>query len=83
MRAFSISGRSLDSGPSGTNSLLDFLFNRSQRIVRDVQRPFSILVFDYAVQGSDRIDYFLFVSGISEFVDFNPSSHRFAQTRIG
>ena len=45
MRTFGICGRSLDSGPGGTNSLLDFLFNRSQRIVRDVQRPFLYFGF--------------------------------------
>jgi len=33
MRAFRICGRSLDGGPGGADSLLDFLFSRCQRIV--------------------------------------------------
>jgi len=83
MRAFSICGRILDRGPGGADSSLDFLFSRGQRIVQDVQRPLRYFGFDYAVQGSDRIGYFLLVSGISQFLDFNSSSHCFAQTRIG
>ena len=47
MRAFRVSGRSLNGAPSGTNSLLDFLFSRYQRIVRDVQRAFLYFGFDY------------------------------------
>src|SRR5262249_11742747 len=49
MRTFRICGRSLDSGPGGTNSLLDFLFSRGQRIVRDVYRAFLYFGFDNAV----------------------------------
>ena len=33
MRAFRVRGCSLDRGPGGTDSLLDFLFSRCQRIV--------------------------------------------------
>ena len=80
MRAFSISGRGVDRGPGGPDSLLDFLFGRGQRIVRDVQRALRYFRFDYAVQGFDRIGDFLLVDGISQFVDFNSSSHGFAQT---
>jgi hypothetical protein len=83
MRAFRICGRSLVRGPGGANSFLDFLFSRGQRIVRDVQRALRYFGFDYAVQRFDRIGYFLLVSGISQFVDFNSSGHGFAQTRIG
>ena len=83
MRVFSICGRSLDGGPSGADSLLDFLFSRCQRIVRDVQRALLYFGFDYAVQRCDRVGYFLLVSGISQFLDFNSSGHGFAQTRIG
>ena len=71
MRAFSISGRGVDRGPGGPDSLLDFLFGRGQRIVRDVQRALRYFRFDYAVQGFDRIGDFLLVDGISQFVDFN------------
>ena len=80
MRAFRVSGRSLNSAPSGADSVLDFLFGRGQRIVRDVQRALRYFRFDYAVQGFDRIGDFLLVDGISQFVDFNSSSHGFAQT---
>jgi hypothetical protein len=83
MRAFRICGRGLDRGPGGADSLLDFLFRRCQRIVRDVQRAFFYFGFDYAVQRFNRIRYFLLVSGISGIVDFNSSCHGFAQTRIG
>ena len=83
MRAFRICGRSFDRGPGGADSLLDFLFSRCQRIVRDVQRALLYFGFDYAVQRFDRIGYFLLVSGVSEFLDFNSSGHGFAQTRIG
>jgi hypothetical protein len=83
MRAFGICGRSLDRGPGGADSLLDFLFSRRQRIVRDVERALLDFGFDYAVQRFDRIRYFLLVSGISDIVDFNSSCHGFAQTRIG
>jgi len=83
MRAFCICGRILDRGPGGADSLLDFLFSRGQGIIRNVQRALRYFGFDYAVQGSDRIGYFLLVSGISQFLDFNSSSHGFAQTRIG
>jgi hypothetical protein len=48
-----------------------------------VQRAFLYFGFDYAVQRVDRIRNFLFVSGISQFLDFNSSGHGFAQTRIG
>ena len=83
MRAFRICGRSVDGGASGADSVLDFLFGRCQRIVRDVQCAFRYLGFDYAVQGLNRIGYFLLVSGISKFLDFKSSGHRFAETRIG
>jgi len=82
MRAFRICGRSLDGGPGNTDSLLDFLFTRGQRIVRDVQRVVLYFGFDYAVQRFDRIGYFLLLSGISQILDFNSSGHGFAQTRI-
>ena len=48
-----------------------------------MQRAFLYFGFDYAVQRFDRIGYFLLVSGISQFLDFNSSGHGFAQTRIG
>jgi hypothetical protein len=80
MRAFRVCGRSFDCRPGGADSLLDFPFSRAQRIVRNVQRAFGYFGFDYAVQGFDRIGYFLLVSGISQFLDFNSSSHGFAQT---
>ena len=73
----------LISAPGRTDSLLDFLFSRGQRIVRDVQRALRYFGFDYAVQRFDRIGYFLLVSGISQLLDFNSSGHGFAQTRIG
>ncbi len=82
MRTLSICGRSLDGGPGGADSLLDFLFRRCQRIVRDVQRALLYFRLDYAVQRFDRIGYFLLVSGISQLLDFNSSGHGFAQTRI-
>ena len=49
MRAFRIRGRSVDGGARGADSVLDFLFGRCQRIVRDVQWAFRYLRFDYAV----------------------------------
>jgi hypothetical protein len=82
MRSFRICSRSLDCGSRGVNRLLDFLFSRGQRIVRDVQRALRYFGFDYAVQGFDRIGYFLLVSGISQFLDFNSGGHGFAQTGI-
>ena len=48
MSAFRICGRSLDRGPGGADSLLDFLFSRCQRIVPDVQRALLYFGFDYA-----------------------------------
>ena len=83
MRAFPICSRGLDRGPGGADSLLDFLFGRCQRIVRDVERAFFYFGFDYAIQPFDRIGYSLLVSGIFDIVDFNSSCHGFAQTRIG
>jgi hypothetical protein len=83
MRAFRICGRSLDGGPGSTDSLLDFLFTREQRIVRDVQRVVLYFGFDYAVERFDRIGYFLLLSGISQILDFNSSGHGFPQTRVG
>ncbi len=83
MRTFRIYGRSFDCSPGRTDSLLDFLFTRGQRIVRDVQRAVLYFGFDYAVQRFDRISYFLLVTGISQLLDFNSSGHGFAQTRIG
>ena len=83
MRAFRICSRSLDRGPCGTDSLLDFLFSRCQRVVRDVKRALLYVGFAYAVQRFDRIGYFLLVNGISQLLDFNSSGHCFAQTRIG
>jgi hypothetical protein len=83
MRAFRICGRSFDSGSSGADRLLDFLFSRCQRVVRDVQRALLYFGFEYAVQRVDCISYFLLVSGVSKFLDFNSSGHDFAQTRIG
>src|SRR4051812_22969876 len=71
MRVFRIGGRSLDRGAGGANSLLNFLFSCCQRIVRNVQRALLYFRVDYAVQRFDRIGYFLLVSGISQFVDFN------------
>src|SRR5204863_3433993 len=62
MRAFRICGRSLDGGPGRAYSLLDFLFSRRHRIVRDVQRAILYFGFDYAVQRFDRIGYFLLMS---------------------
>jgi hypothetical protein len=82
MRAFRICGRSFDRGPGGADSLLDFLFSRCQRIVRDVQRTLLYFGFDYAVQRYDRIGYLLLADGVSELVDFNSSGNRFPQTRI-
>ena len=49
VRAFSICNRILDRGPGGADSLLDFLFSRRQRIVRNVQRAFRYFGFDHAV----------------------------------
>ncbi len=83
MRTFRICGRSLDRGPGGADGLLDFLFSRCQGIVREVQRALLDFGFDYAIQRFDRIGYFLLVSGISQFLYFNSSSHGFAETRIG
>ena len=83
MRSFRICSRSLDCGSRGANRLLDFLFSRGQRIVRDVQRALRYFGFDYAVQGFDRFGYFLLVSGISQFLDFNSSGHGFVETRSG
>ena len=83
MRAFRVSGRSLNGAPSGADSVLDFLFGRCQRIVRDVHRAFLYFGFDYADQRFDRVDYFLLVNRISQLINFNSSSHGFAQTRIG
>ena len=60
MRAFRICGHSLDRGPGGADSLLDFLFSRCQGIVRNVHRAFLYFGFDYALQGFDRIGHFLF-----------------------
>ena len=82
MRAFRICGRSLDRGPGGADSLLDFLFSRCQWIVRNVKRVLLYFGFDYAVQRFDRIDYLILADGVSELVDFNSSGHVFAQTRI-
>jgi hypothetical protein len=83
MRTFRIRGRCLDRGPGGADSLLDFLFSRCQRIVRDVQRALLDFGFDYAVHRFDCVGYFLLVSGICQFLYFDSSSHRFAETRIG
>ena len=83
MRAFRICGHSLDRGPGGADSLLDFLFSRCQRIVRDMKRALLYFGFDYAVQRFDRIGYLFLADGVSEFLDFNSSGHVFAQTRIG
>ena len=82
VRVFRSRCRSLDVGPGGTDSLLNFLLSRCQRIVRDVQRALLDFGFDYAVQRCDRVGYFLLVSRISQFLDFNSSCHGFAQTRI-
>ena len=49
MRAFRVSGRSLNGAPSGADSVLDFLFGRCQRIVRDVHRALFYFGFNYAV----------------------------------
>ena len=82
MRAFRVCGRSLDRCARGADSLLDFLFSRCQRVVRDVQRGLLYFGFDHAFHRSDRIRYFLLLSRIAQIVDFNSSSHDFAQTRI-
>ena len=82
MRAFSICGRILDRRPSRADSFLDFLFSRCQRIVRDVQRALRYFGVDYDILRFDRIGYFLLVGGISQLLDFNSSSHGFAETRI-
>jgi hypothetical protein len=41
--------RGFDSIPGGADSLLDFLFSRGQRIVRDMQRALLYSGFDHAV----------------------------------
>jgi hypothetical protein len=81
MRAFRVCGRSFDRGPSGADSLLDFLFSRYQRIVRDMQRA-SLFCFDYAAQRFDSIGYLLLANKVSELLNFNSSGHGFPQTRI-
>ena len=81
--AFRICGRSLDGASGGADSLLNFLFSSCQRIVRDVQRALLYFGFDYTFQRCDRVGYFLLVSGISQFLDFNSSGHGFGETRIG
>jgi hypothetical protein len=48
-----------------------------------VQRALLYFGFNYAVQRFDRVGYFLLVSGISQFIDFNSSGDGFTQTRIG
>jgi len=82
MRVFRICGRGFDGGPGRADSLPDFLFSRCQRIVRDVQRALRYFGVDYAILRFDRIGYFLLVGGISQLLDFNSSSHGFAETRI-
>ena len=81
--SFCICRRGFDSVPGGANSLLDFLFSRGERIVRHVHRFVLDFGFDYAVQSQDRVGDFPFAGGISELLNFNPSGHGFAQTRIG
>ena len=49
MRAFRVSGRNLNGAPSGADSVLDFLFSRRQRIVRNVQRALRYFGLDHAV----------------------------------
>src|SRR5689334_3590672 len=49
MRAFRICGCSLNVGSGRADSVLDFLFSRGQRIVRDVQSVLRYFGFDYAV----------------------------------
>ncbi len=82
MRTFRICGRSFDGCPCGMDGLLDFLFSRCQRIVRDVQRALFYFGFDCAVQRFDRIGYFLLAGDISELLDFNSSGHGFPEARI-
>ena len=81
-RSFCICGRGFDATPGGTNSLLDSLFTRRQRIVRDVQRALFYFGFDHAVQRFDGIGYFLLTTGIVELLDFNSSDHGFGQRRV-
>ena len=69
MRTFRICRRILDAGSGGADR-------------RDVQCALLYFGFDYAGQRFDRIGYFLLVTGISQFLDFNSSGHRFAQTGI-
>ena len=78
MSTLRICHRSFDCGPGGANGLLDFLFSRSQRVVRDVQRALFYFHFDYAVQRFDRISDFFLASDISELIDFDSSDHGFA-----
>jgi hypothetical protein len=83
MRSLSVCRSGFDRTSGRTNSLLDFLFSRGQRIVRHVQRAFLYFDFDYTVQRFDRIGYFFVAGGVAELVDFDPSDHRFAQACIG
>jgi hypothetical protein len=83
MRIFHICGRSFDSRAGGADSLLDFLFSRCQRIIRDVQRLLLYFDFDYSTQSFDRIGDFLLARGISELINLEPGDHGFVQTRIG
>jgi hypothetical protein len=82
MRTLRICCRGFDATPGGTNSLLDFLFTRRQRVVRDVQRALLYFGFGYAVQRFDGVGYFLLTTGIAKLPDFNSSDHGFGQCRV-
>jgi hypothetical protein len=78
MRSLCICGRGFYSITGGADSLLDFLFSRSEQIVRDVQRAVLDFGFNHAVQSQDRVGYFSFAGGISELLNFDSSGHRLA-----
>ena len=63
MRSFCICGCGFDSNSGRMDSVLDFLFDRCQRIVRDVHRAVLYFGFDHAVQRFDRIGYLLWRTG--------------------
>src|SRR4030095_1948978 len=55
MSSLCICRRVFDGIPGGANSLLDFLFSRGQRIVRDVQRALLYSGFDHTVSSHARV----------------------------
>ena len=79
MWSLSVCGRGFDGTPRRANSLLDFLPVRGQRIVRDVQRALRYFEFDHAFQSLDGTGYLLLAAGVSELLNFDSSSHGFAQ----